>query len=270
MSKVLKASEIPAGARLLGRQARALTGAELASGLVALVDRVAGQLAAVACEQAADRAGWAQGHLTYPRAKVEWCECPGGIWLRLVFGRGGAWDWQWESREADIREMRELGPFASPDDFREALGLARIAQFKLPSGEVVTAEMPGAALRPVEPKRDQLIAEVEAAYAPHLAPHQVVEKIDKQMTEAIEAVINPLTGSPIEPAPPSGGFVARFTEPSVLPAEELLAEPPSMKATDAGPVRDGETGKPIVNVAGKEPKFGKGSRKGKGASNGTN
>jgi hypothetical protein len=123
----------------------------------------------------------------------------------LLLGTGKEWEFRWQDREADIRDMREIGPFGSPDDFREALGLARIAQFKLPGGDVVTAELPGSFLKPIEPKREELVRvakEVEEGSAVH-----EIGVVRAEVEAAIE----------------------RMEE---LPSEELLAEPPSVEPSE--------------------------------------
>jgi hypothetical protein len=202
---ILKASELPAGARMMGRQGRALTGMELADGLAGLAAREVDELAGQSCLGQAKGQWWYGLHLTFPRARLEWVPCKGGIWIKLLLGTGKEWEFRWQDREADIRDMREIGPFASPDDFREALGLARIAQFKLPGGDVVTAELPEAALRPIEPKREDLVRvakEVEAGSAVH-----EIGVVRAEVEAAIE----------------------RMEE---LPSDELLAEPPSVEPTE--------------------------------------
>lgn len=190
---------------MMGRQGRALTGMELADGLAGLAAREVDELAGQSCLGQAKGQWWYGLHLTFPRARLEWVPCKGGIWIKLLLGTGKEWEFRWQDREADIRDMREIGPFASPDDFREALGLARIAQFKLPGGDVVTAELPEAALRPIEPKREDLVRvakEVEAGSAVH-----EIGVVRAEVEAAIE----------------------RMEE---LPSDELLAEPPSVEPTE--------------------------------------
>lgn len=159
--QILKANELPAGARMMSRTGRALTGSELATGAAALIGSICGPEVEAAALVTARGQNWAGIHLTYPKARVEWVSCEGGVWLRLCLATNMNWEYHWNDEEADIRNMKSIGPFASPDDFREALGLARTAQFKLPGGEVVTAELPDAVLRPVEFDSAQI--KVEAA-----------------------------------------------------------------------------------------------------------
>lgn len=183
----------------MGRQGRALTGIELAEGLAGLAAREVDELAGQSCLGQAKGQWWYGLHLTFPRARVEWVPCKGGIWVKLLLGTGKEWEFRWQDRDADVRNMREIGPFGSPDDFREALGLARIAQFKLPGGDVVTAELPEAVLRPMEPKREDLV------------------KVAKEVEEGSAVHDIGVVRGEIEAA------IERMEE---LPSDELLAEPP--------------------------------------------
>jgi len=205
MQKILKANELPPGARMMGRQGRALTGVELAEGLAGLATREVDELAGQSCLGQAKGQWWYGLHLTFPRARVEWVPCKEGIWIKLLLGTGKEWEFRWQDREADIRDMREIGPFASPDDFREALGLARIAQFKLPGGDVVTAELPESALKPIEMDHRKLSKEAEA----------VVEEVDRQMKELVEDVEREIIDLSAN-----------------VPEAELLAEPPSVEPSE--------------------------------------
>lgn len=197
----------------MGRQGRALTGMELAEGLAGLVAREVDELAGQSCLGQAKGQWWYGLHLTFPRARVEWVPCKGGIWVKLLLGTGKEWEFRWQDREADIRDMREIGPFSSPDDFREALGLARIAQFKLPGGDVVTAELPGGALRPVETDHRKLRKEAQ----------EVIELVDSQLSALIDQVVEDVKN-----------FPAGVSE------EELLAEPPSVESSEPVAVPKGK------------------------------
>mgnify|MGYP001591582061 CR=1 FL=1 len=206
MQQILKANELPPGAKMMGRQGRALTGMELANGLAGLAAREVDELAGQSCLGQAKGQWWYGLHLTFPRARVEWVPCKGGIWVKLLLGVGKEWEFRWQDREADIRNMREIGPFGSPDDFREALGLARIAQFKLPGGDVVTAELPESVLRPVEVDLVAVKKEAEEAIA----------RMELRMLE--------------EPA--KNVTVTGLDSDAVIPEDELLAEPPSVEPSE--------------------------------------
>jgi hypothetical protein len=229
---ILKANELPPGARIMGRQGRALNGVELASGLLSLIESKVGQWGAEAAQKSLNNEWWPSLHLTFPRAFVEWCDCQGdfestGIWLRALLGNGIVWEFRWNDENADIRELQKLGPFGTPDDMRDALGLPRIAQFKLPSGEIVTAELPGEHLRPSEPRREEILAQI--AEVPQLIakPSDDIEVVRKEAGEAVDRMQAKPTIT--------GGFVSDFSNRYDTPKEELLAEPPTVETTPAPP-----------------------------------
>jgi len=227
MINILKANELPPGARILGRQGRALNGLELASGLVSMIHSLVGEEAAVAAQSDLDKEWWPSLHLTFPRAKIEWVEVEKGIWLQCLLGNGKTWKFLLNDEEADIRNMKEMGPFGTPDDMRDALGLPRIAQFKLPSGEIVTAELPGEHLRPSEPRREEILAQI--AEVPQLIakPSDDIEVVRKEAGEAVDRMQAKPTIT--------GGFVSDFSNRFDTPKEELLAEPPTVETTPATP-----------------------------------
>lgn len=240
MQQILKANELPPGARMMGRQGRALTGMELAEGLAGLVAREVDELAGQSCLGQAKGQWWYGLHLTFPRARVEWVTCKEGIWIKLLLGTGKEWEFRWQDRDADIRNMREIGPFASPDDFREALGLARIAQFKLPGGDVVTAELPGSFLKPMEPKREDLVRvakEVEEGSEMHEIGavrgeiEAVIERGEVSKSEVAAHMIEQV-GRSIKVST-DGVYWADAVLNSVSISEsELLAEPPLVEPSE--------------------------------------
>ena len=231
MINILKANELPPGARIMGRQGRALNGLELSSGLVSMIHSLVGEEAAEAAKSDLENEWWSSLHLTFPRAKIEWVEVERGIWLQCLLGNGKTWKFLLNDEEADIRNMKEMGPFATPDDMRDALGLPRIAQFKLPSGEVVTAELPSQHLRSREPKREEILAQI--AEVPQMVAKPVMEDMEVVRKEAGEAVDRLLSGTSKELAGTSqGGFVSDFShrfKPAETAPEELLAEPPKVE-----------------------------------------
>lgn len=232
MINILKANELPPGARILGRQGRALNGLELASGLASLVEQRLGDDGRLAVEEKLSLEWWPSLHLTFPRAIVEWCDSKNedgtiGIWLRCLLGTGKVWEFRYLDEGADIRELQKLGPFGTPDDMRDALGLPRIAQFKLPSGEIVTAELPGKHLRPSEPRREEILAQL--AEVPQLVPKPSddIEVVRKEAAEAVDRMQAKPTIT--------GGFVSDFGNRFDTPKEELLAEPPTVETTPVPP-----------------------------------
>lgn len=262
MINVLKANELPPGARILGRQGRALNGLELAAGLTSMIEQRLGEDGKLAVEEKLALEWWPSLHLTFPRAIVEWCDSKNddgtvGIWLRCLLGTGKVWEFRHLDEAADIRQLQKLGPFATPDDMRDALGLPRIAQFKLPSGEVVTAELPGQHLRTREPKREEILAQV--AEVPQLVarPSDDMELVRKEAGEAVDRL---LAGTPKELAGTAqGGFVSDFShrfKPAETASEELLAEPPTVE-TAPPPAKAIEAPK----KAGLRKAAGKGGRK---------
>jgi len=207
--EVLKASEIPAGARILNGQGRALTGTEVALGLAALVEQEVSQAAREILEQRLLLEWWPSMHLTFPNVKLEWCSCPGGIWLRALLDRNHIWEFRFNDEEADIRDLKQLGPFRSPDEMRDALGLPRIAQFRTPEGKTFTAELPRAHTTGRQMTREQALQELAAVQqAVPVSPMQDMELVRREAEEAIERM-------------------ERREEQSE--AEELLAEPPQVE-----------------------------------------
>jgi len=232
MINILKANELPLGARILGRQGRALNGVELASGLIELVTRIIGSEAGRDIEAKLEKEWWPSLHLTFPHAKLEYCSCEymlegPGIWLKATLAHRHEWEFRWNDEYCDVRELITLGPFGTPDDMRDALGLPRIAQFKLPSGEIVTAELPGEHLRPSEPRREEILAQI--AEVPQLVPKPSddIEVVRKETGEAVDRMQAKPTIT--------GGFVSDFSNRYDTPKEELLAEPPTVETTPAPP-----------------------------------
>lgn len=219
MVEILKANEIPAGARILNGQGRALTGTEVALGLAALVEREVGLAARKVLEHRLGLEWWPSEHLTFPNAKLEWCSCPGGIWLRALLGRNHVWEFRFEDEEADIRDLKQLGPFRSPDDMRDALELPRIAQFRTPEGKTFTAELPRAHVTGKQLTRERAFEELAAVQqAVPAVPMEDVDTVRKEIGEAIERM--------------------------AVREEELLAEPPQV-----------EPGEPAAKLAAKPPKI---------------
>lgn len=205
MIEVLKANEIPAGARILNGQGRALTGAEVALGLASLVEQEVSKAAREILEERLSREWWPSMHLTFPRVRLEWCTCKDGIWLQALLDHNHTWEFRWNDEEADIREMKQIGPFRSPDEMRDALGLPRIAQFRTPEGRTFTAELPRAHTTGRQLTREQALEELAAS------PMEDMELVRKEAGEAIE----------------------RMAERAVVPVEapeaELLADPPKVE-----------------------------------------
>lgn len=208
MIEVLKASEIPAGARILNGQGRALTGTEVALGLAALVEQEVSQAAREILEQRLLLEWWPSMHLTFPNVKLEWCACEGGIWLRALLDRNHIWEFRFNDEAADIRDLKQLGPFRSPDEMRDALGLPRIAQFRTPEGKTFTAELPRAHTTGRQMTREQALQELAAVQqAPLANPMEDMELVRKEVGEAVE----------------------RMQQREEQPETELLAEPPQVE-----------------------------------------
>ena len=211
MIEILKANEIPAGARILNGQGRALTGAEVALGLASLVEQEVSKAVREILEERLSREWWPSMHLTFPRVRLEWCTCEGGIWLQALLDRNHTWEFRWNDEEADIREMKQIGPFRSPDEMRDALGLPRIAQFRTPEGRTFTAELPRAHTTGRQMTREQALEELAAVQQLATSPMEDMEVVRKEVKEAVE----------------------RLAERAVVPVEapeaELLADPPKVE-----------------------------------------
>lgn len=157
--KLLKAGELPPGSTMLPRMGTALSGQEVALA----VNQVAADLlvelevekeTVLALLTELDRRmwadTWAKVHLTFPRVVVEVAAARQGdkaavsVVLDLAHNNKVTLDvgdliWQAEGSES-VRKV--AGPSRVPDDLREQLGLPLTAQFRLPTGERVLAELP--------------------------------------------------------------------------------------------------------------------------------
>lgn len=214
MIEVLKANEIPAGARILNGQGRALTGAEVALGLASLVEQEVSKAAREILEERLNREWWPSLHLTFPNVKLEWCTCEGGIWLQALLDRNHTWEFRWNDEAADIRTMKQIGPFRSPDEMRDALGLPRIAQFRTPEGRTLTAELPRTHTTGKQMSREQALQELAAVQ--QLPPLEDKESELEQVTVVVETAVEELLADPpqIEPA-------AAEPEPPKAPARKV-------------------------------------------------
>ena len=238
------------------RQARPLSGMELRDALVAIVEEKVGSEPAKLAERDLDNQWWTSFHLTFPRTVIEWCDsrCPDkgqGLWLRCVLGNGKEWEYRWNDEAADIRDLKKIGPFQTPDDLREALGLPRTAQFKLPDGTVVTAELPLAHLReaPFKAKEDVLDKLPEVP--------QLIRRPDSELEEALRI------GKVSEESKQAFGLdvvrkeAGEAVDRLLASEEDLLAEPPKVDPTPPPPQ---PVAKPVK--AGLRPKAAaKGGRK---------
>lgn len=211
MIEVLKANEIPAGARILNGQGRALTGAEVALGLASLVEQEVSKAAREILEERLGREWWPSMHLTFPNVRLEWCTCEGGIWLQALLDRNHTWEFRWNDEAADIRTMKQIGPFKSPDEMRDALGLPRIAQFRTPEGRTFTAELPRAHTTGKQMSREQALQELAAVQQLASSPLEDMELVRKEAGEAIERMAE------------------RAAVPVEAPIDELLADPPQVE-----------------------------------------
>lgn len=236
MIEVLKANEIPAGARILNGQGRALTGAEVALGLAALVEQEVSKAAREILEERLSREWWPSMHLTFPNVRLEWCTCEGGIWLQALLGRNHTWEFRWNDEEADIREMKQIGPFRSPDEMRDALGLPRIAQFRTPEGRTFTAELPRAhpTGRDSSPKTVKIPLPRDPK-EPMTIPRGILEKDEysvNQIAEVPQLVPRPMEDMEVV-RKEAGEAIERMAERAAVPAEapvdELLADPPKVE-----------------------------------------
>lgn len=161
-------------------------------------------------------------HLTFPRARLEWCTCKDGIWLQALLDRNHTWEFRWNDEEADIREMKQIGPFRSPDEMRDALGLPRIAQFRTPEGRTFTAELPRAHTTGKQMSREQALEELAAVQQLAASPMEDMELVRKEAKEAVERMAARASynvKSDLEQ-------VATVVETAV---EELLADPPKVE-----------------------------------------
>lgn len=211
MIEVLKANEIPAGTRILNGQGRALTGAEVALGLASLVEQEVSKAAREILEERLGREWWPSMHLTFPNVRLEWCTCEGGIWLQALLDRNHTWEFRWNDEAADIRTMKQIGPFKSPDEMRDALGLPRIAQFRTPEGRTFTAELPRAHTTGKQMSREQALQELAAVQQLASSPLEDMELVRKEAGEAIERMAE------------------RAAVPVEAPIDELLADPPQVE-----------------------------------------
>lgn len=218
MIEVLKANEIPAGARILNGQGRALTGAEVALGLASLVEQEVSKAAREILEERLSLEWWPSVHLTFPNVKLEWCTCEGGIWLQALLDRNHTWEFRWNDEAADIRTMKQIGPFRSPDEMRDALGLPRIAQFRTPEGRTFTAELPRAHTTGKQMSREQALQELAAVQQLASSPLEDMELVRKEAGEAIERMATK---------------AKEIDEPKYVwvdpPEAELLADPPQVE-----------------------------------------
>lgn len=222
MIEVLKANEIPAGARILNGQGRALTGAEVALGLASLVEQEVSKVAREILEERLSLEWWPSVHLTFPNVKLEWCTCEGGIWLQALLDRNHTWEFRWNDEAADIRTMKQIGPFRSPDEMRDALGLPRIAQFRTPEGRTFTAELPRAHTTGKQMSREQALQELAAVQQLASSPMEDMELVRKEAGEAIERMAERASYD----VKADLKQVAAVVETAV---EELLADPPKVE-----------------------------------------
>ena len=107
--------------------------------------------------------------------------------------------------------MKQIGPFRSPDEMRDALGLPRIAQFRTPEGRTFTAELPRAHTTGKQMSREQALEELAAVQQLAASPMGDMEVVRKEAGEAIERMAE------------------RAVAPVEAPEAELLADPPKVE-----------------------------------------
>lgn len=158
ITRLLKASELPPGTRMLPRAGAALSGVELVEAALRAVEALAeaeGTKEKVV-EEVIERlrvelqnGSWYGAHLTYPQARIEIAATGSESTfraevniqltakLRVQAGAGKMSEKMWEA----YKKVKVFGPSNIPDDMREQMGLSLTAQFRLPGGDIVTAEL---------------------------------------------------------------------------------------------------------------------------------
>lgn len=159
MTRLLKATQLPPGSRMLSRSGAALTGAEIAEATLRVIERI-GELEDVpeelvqeVVERVGDdlrRGAWCSDHLTYPQARIEIAATGTSTTFRadariqltqrltVNASAGKMAGVMWEA----YKKVESFGPSNIPDDLREKMGLPLTGQFRLPNGDIVTAELP--------------------------------------------------------------------------------------------------------------------------------
>lgn len=158
MTRLLKATELPPGSRMLPRSGAALTGTEIAEATLRVIERI-GELEDVPealVQETVERVGddlrrgtWCSDHLTYPQARIEIAATGTSKTFRadvriqltqklaVNASAGKMAEVMWEA----YKKMETFGPSNIPDDLREKMGLPLTGQFRLPNGDIVTAEL---------------------------------------------------------------------------------------------------------------------------------
>ena len=219
--KLLQATELPPGSTMLPRMGKALTGQEIMEAVVGCAVEMLMEegVSEVKAEEIGQRArevmaagDWAKGHLTYPKAEVEvevrekdgkW-----GILGLMLLAQGMNYGVEVPELLDGWRKvaMRRAGPTQVPDDMREALGLPLTAQFRLPTGERVMAQLPTAGEPAKLPPRVQQLVDLPTG-----------RSLAEQLFPSEEVPPNPLTSPP----------------PQVAAA--LVGEPPALKLEPRAP-----------------------------------
>lgn len=200
IGETISLAQLPPGSRQLPRQGRALSGAELAEGLVGLVERELGVEAAAEAEERLARCEWAAEHLTWPRAQVEWWTDGRGLWMRVELGRGLAWEFGWEDRDADVRQMRRVGPCERPDDLREALGLPIVVKFEDRAGNYLNVRVSEPAVEPTILIDDKVVEPVRGADPVVVTLEVPASELVAEVPQAPQLVTQSSKPAPAKPA----------------------------------------------------------------------
>lgn len=143
----ISAETLPPGSTMLPRQAKAITGLEVMGAVVEAARRMGvGELGVERLKDWLEKRGWTRANLTFPNLRVE-LEVGGAEDLGVRIGgldyRGAVEEFVWTDGEGKVRRKIIAGPCARPDELRLALGLPRLAEFRLPDGRIEVAALPG-------------------------------------------------------------------------------------------------------------------------------
>lgn len=237
MNRLLKATELPPGSRMLPRSGAALTGTEIAEATLRVIERI-GELEGIpegSVQDVVERVGedlrrgtWCSDHLTYPQARIEIAATGTSNTFRadvriqltqklaVSACAGKMPEVMWEA----YKKVESFGPSNIPDDLREKMGLPLTAQFRLPSGDTVTAELPTEASIPRRGEGPQWGTTVGRA-------RDSVQESPDERRRAVAAAL----GVPLTPAELIGSETT--VVPEVPPVEVEIAKPKKVVAKKA-------------------------------------
>ena len=143
----VSAEALPPGSTMLPRQAKAITGLEVMRAVVEAARGMGvGESGLERLKDWLEKRGWTRANLTFPNLRVE-LEVGGaddvGVRIGGLDYRGAVEEFVWTDGEGKVRRKIVAGPCARPDELRLALGLPRLAEFRLPDGRIEVAALPG-------------------------------------------------------------------------------------------------------------------------------